>query len=371
MRLAGVLPSLMRAINPDLSASLPLASPGRKFPKINAGVLVVVDGLGWNNLKAKRAYARTLSAMTAERLETVFPSTTGAALTTLLTGVEPGEHGLLGYQIFDESRQRVRSTLSDWDDIVDIASWQRSKPLTQLAAEAGLNPIAIGRTAHANSGLTSALLSGAKYLGANTIEARFQIALEQLQQGNTRLVYLYVDELDRAGHVYGVNSEQWESALEALDSEMRRFTSSLAGGVGGLLTADHGMLDVPASRHVMLDLTNDSLDKIAAIGGEPRVRYLYLTDRREATAIASRFRAGLANAADVFTREEALEAGIFGKVDPTNQGRLGDVIVIAKGSTALYTSRATDEKSRRMVGQHGARSADEMGIPLIRFGALD
>lgn len=370
MRLAGVLPSLICAINPELSASLPEASQERRFPKIDAGVLVVVDGLGWSNLKAKKAYARSLAAMHSERLETVFPSTTGAALTTLLTGVEPGGHGLLGYQIFDESRGRLRSTLSDWDDIDDIASWQRSRPLTQVAADSGLHPIAIGRTAHSNSGLTSALLSGAKYLGANTIAARFEIALQQLQQGNTRLVYLYVDELDRAGHVYGVNSEQWERALEALDSEMRMFTSSLPKGVGGLLTADHGMLDVPASRHILLDFAPDSLDAIAAIGGEPRVRYLYLKDPREAQSIAAHFRSGLGSAVDVLTREEALHAGIFGEVDHAVQSRIGDVIVIAKGSVALYTSREADAKSRQMVGQHGARSADELGIPLIKFGAL-
>ncbi len=370
MRLAGVLPSLMRAIDPELTKPLNNLANGRSFHKINAGVLVVVDGLGWNNLKTKKAYARSLSAMPTERLETVFPSTTGAALTTLLTGVNPGEHGLLGYQIFDTSHGRVRSTLNDWDDIDDITSWQRSKPLMQVAAEAGLQPIAIGRTAHANSGLTSALLTGSSYLGANKIEERFEIALKQLQQGNTRLVYLYVDELDRAGHVYGVNSEQWERALEALDSEMKRFTSSLPQGVGGLLTADHGMLDVPASRHIMLDFAKDSLDGIAAVGGEPRVRYLYLNDPKEAPAIASRFRAGMGTLADVFTRAEALQAGIFGEVDRAIESRLGDVIVIAKGSVALYTSRASDEKSRRMVGQHGARSADEMGIPLIKFGAL-
>ena len=370
MRLAGVLPSLMRAIDPEMSASLPHASKGRRFPKIDAGVLVVVDGLGWSNLRAKNVYARSLAAMPSERLETVFPSTTGAALSTLLTGVEPGEHGLLGYQIFDESRGRLRSTLSDWEDIDDIDSWQRRRPLTQVAAEAGLHPIAIGRTAHANSGLTSALLNGAKYLGANTIAGRFEIARKQLEQGITRLVYLYVDELDRAGHVYGVNSAQWERTLEALDSEMRMFTSSLPKGVGGLLTADHGMLDIPATRHVMLDFSSDSLDGIAAIGGEPRVRYLYLRDPQDALGIASRFRSAIGNVADVFTREEALQAGIFGEVDPEIRGRLGDVILIAKGSAALYTSRAADAKSRQMVGQHGARSADEMGVPLIKFGAL-
>ena len=127
-----------------------------------------------------RAHARFLSSHAEKTIETVVPTTTGAALTSLMTGTEPGEHGLLGYRIRDENDGSLRSTLSDWHGLSDPWRWQRARPLLVDASALGMNPIAIGRRAHEGSGLTRSILRGAEYASGETIAERFAAASRAL-----------------------------------------------------------------------------------------------------------------------------------------------------------------------------------------------
>ncbi|WP_193787066.1 alkaline phosphatase family protein, partial [Leucobacter japonicus] len=105
-RLAAILPSGLATVARGLDADLPeelafAASSGiaERLPAARSFVMVVVDGLGHANLTAVKGHAPTLARLQRRRIETVAPSTTGAALTTLTTGALPGEHGLIGYRI--------------------------------------------------------------------------------------------------------------------------------------------------------------------------------------------------------------------------------------------------------------------------------
>ena len=62
-------------------------------------VLFVVDGLGWEQLQARRATVPTIATMEGRSITTVAPSTTATALTSLTTGLPPGRHGVVGYRI--------------------------------------------------------------------------------------------------------------------------------------------------------------------------------------------------------------------------------------------------------------------------------
>src|SRR5690606_25752003 len=62
-------------------------------------VFLVLDGLGWNQLKARPSLAPTLTAMSGGPITTVAPSTTSTALTSIVTGLTPGEHGIIGYRM--------------------------------------------------------------------------------------------------------------------------------------------------------------------------------------------------------------------------------------------------------------------------------
>lgn len=376
-RLAAILPtglaSLARGLGEDpaetLAAALGSAEVPSALPAVRSLVLVVVDGLGHANLRAMRAHARTLSALPGRRIETVIPSTTGAALTTLTTGRLPGEHGLIGYRIRHPELGLV-STLKEWQGIEDRTAWQRCAPLFGHARGIGARAVAIGRPAHAVGGLTETILAGTEYLGGQTVSDRFSIASRLLRGGDPILAYLYVDELDRVGHSDGWQSPAWLRRLEELDSALEGFLRTLPGGVGVVITADHGMIDVPPERRVQLDADADALLGVREIGGEPRMRSLYLHEGAEVTEVAERVAASLARSAWVVTRDQAIDAGWFGPVDPAVAPRLGEVLVVARGEFA-FTLGADGPAAQAMVGQHGGLSAEERGVPLSLGGALE
>jgi len=333
-------------------------------------ILIVVDGLGWANLRAARDLCPHISGVVgARRVETVIPSTTGAALTTLATGVLPGEHGLIGYRI-RHPELGLRNTLKEWDGISDVRSWQRAVPLWDVANALGRPAVAIGRPAHAVGGLTEAILSGAEYRGAQTIADRFSAATDFLRGGGG-IAYLYVDELDRAAHAYGWESERWRSRLVTLDHAFADLMRRLPSDTGVVITADHGVIDVPPHRRMDLDvILEEAWGQVVAVGGEPRLRSLYLADPEQNHAFADAAQEQLGKLAWVGTREEAIAAHWFGETTRDVADRLGDVVIAARSQVA-FTLTADSPEVRAMVGQHGSLSDEERGIPLIPAGALE
>src|SRR6059058_1358091 len=62
-------------------------------------VLLVLDGLGWGQLKDRPALAPTLSHMAGGPITSVVPTTTAVALTSITTGLPPAAHGVVGYRV--------------------------------------------------------------------------------------------------------------------------------------------------------------------------------------------------------------------------------------------------------------------------------
>src|SRR5438105_70970 len=73
------------------------------IPDVAAGaaqvVLLALDGLGWEQLRARTSLAPTLAAMTGGPITSVAPTTTSTALASLTTGRTPAEHGVMGYRV--------------------------------------------------------------------------------------------------------------------------------------------------------------------------------------------------------------------------------------------------------------------------------
>ena len=371
-RLAAILPTALASMasgaGEDPAGVLDRRPVPHGLPSVRSVVVLVVDGLGHANLRASAGHARTLASLPSRRIETVIPSTTGAALTTLTTGRLPGEHGLIGYRIRHPELGLV-TTLKDWQGIEPGSGWQRAEPLFGRAARIGARAVAIGRPAHASGGLTEAILAGAEYHGGQTIAERFSIASRLLRSGDPLLAYLYVDELDKVAHSDGWQSAKWLQRLEQLDAALDDLLRTLPGDVGVVVTADHGMVDVAPERRLLLDDGSVPLDEVEAIGGEPRMRSLYLRDGADASAVAAAVQGALRKSAWVGTREEAIAANWFGPVAPQVAPRLGEVLVAARGQAAFMLG-SDSAAVLGMVGQHGSISDEERGVPLALGGAL-
>ncbi|WP_448004570.1 alkaline phosphatase family protein [Agromyces bauzanensis] len=365
-RLAGVLGSSFASLRGEANRF--------GLPAVSSAVAVLVDGLGAANIQARAGHARFMAARMSRRdvIRTVLPSTTAAGITSFTTGRMPGEHGLVGYRVLDRANDRIVNQLTGWDEKMVPETWQRVPTLFETARESGIPSFAVGSGKHIGSGFSRAVLRGAEYRAASTIADRFAVARDTVASEPGSLVYVYVSELDRIAHAHGWESDRWLATLEQLDAEVAAFARDLPRGVGVLLTADHGVIDVPAHRHVFVDDRPELLEGVRHVGGEPRFLSFYLEpglDAAARSALLEGWRAAEGHRAWVLGRDEAIEAGVYGPVADEVRDRIGEIIIAARSGVAYYDRREANRQGESMVGQHGSLTDEETRVPLIRAGA--
>lgn len=367
--LADVFPSCLVALGASDDAWLRTTGLEARITlrPARSAIVVLVDGLGAGALAARAGHARWLAAG-KKKLRSGFPTTTAAALSTLTTGRSPGTHGVVGYSGWNPDTGTVMNLLGGWDTEVP-AGWLLAPTLFTAAQALDVDPVVVGPARYRSSGMTANVLGGARYVSADSIPQRVDAALAETATGRS-LVYLYVPELDSIGHKNGWQSDRWTAALELLDGELARLDRAVADDVGIVVTADHGMLDVPDHANIAMDPL--LLTDVVGVAGDPRCRQLTVAPGTDVRALVGAFRARYGKKAFVASRDEAIAAGWFGAVSDEVVDRIGDVIVVARGSWAFNDDRGLreGEQPKRMIGQHGALTDDETIVPLRLAGAF-
>lgn len=365
-------PSL-RHVLAGAAAALTGLSSVLRLPRVRSAAVVLVDGLGSAPLAVRAGHARRILAAVPKRggrLHSGFPSTTASALASLTTGLLPGEHGLTGYSAVDAQHDRVVTLLSDWDDRLVPREWQPHPTLFESAVEQGADAVVIAPERYRSTGFTDAVLRGARFVPAASIAGRIDAAIGELAEPGQRLVYVYIPELDAAGHAHGTASAQWLRRLEELDAALAHVERLLPVDAGLLLTADHGMIDVPEHRRLVIAGDDPLWEGVRHVAGEPRCLQLALEPGADLLEVRARWEESEGSRSWVVSRAEAIDAGWFGSVGPDVVSRIGDLLIAARSAIAYYDERTATPRSRAMVGQHGSFSPEETGIPLARWGAF-
>jgi hypothetical protein len=327
-------------------------------------MVLLVDGLGADLLRTHADIAPTLAGLARPvgDLSAPCPSTTPVSLATLGTGLPPGSHGILGFVTDIPGTDRTLNHVQ-WADDPDPDVWQAQRTVFEQAEAAGVATTAVGPYAYAGSGLTRAVYRGAAYTGAVSHGDLCALALRSLTATPRALVYGYIPELDLTGHVRGLDSASWRAQLQLVDRVVEQLVAGLPADAALLVTADHGMLDVPAHTRLDLDAEPALTDGVRVLAGEPRARYVH-AERGAEDDVLARWREVLGDRAWVASRDEAVGSGVFGPVDEALAARIGDVVAVARGSWALVTPEREPGPSR-LVAYHGSLTPTELAIPLL------
>lgn len=334
------------------------------LPRASRVCLVLVDGLGAENLAARIGHAPTLRALTArEPLTSTAPSTTAAALTTLGTGALPGRTSMLSYSLRSPRTGRNFSLISWEDSGLNPEEWQPVPTWAQRleAARPGIAKQlgAIQDPDHIGSGLTRAAWRGFTAVGGPALDDRVHLAARFLREGG-RFAYLYWGEVDHRGHRWGATSEEWTMALEDLDAGIRLLTRLLPPDTLLVLTADHGMVD--PSERIDVATTPVLSEGVDLYSGEERAVHLYT---REPEAVAARWRDYLGERSWIYTKEEAIATGMFGPVTAQAREAMGDVLAFQRGRLSVVHTGQMQPGATFMRGVHGSLTPTEMLIPLL------
>ena len=338
------------------------------LPAAEKVCLLLVDGLGWELLRAHQAAAQFLSELAANvaPLTAGFPATTATSLGTLGTGRPPGQHGILGYQVAVPGSGRLLNALR-WDPAVDPLRWQPGSTIFERASAAGVRTARIAPALLADSGLSAATTRGARYVPADTAGALVSLAAAALAGDGRALATVYYGDLDATGHALGCGSDAWQYQLSHVDKLAEQLAAALPRGTVLHITADHGMIDVPDADRIDADAIPELRDGVALLGGEPRARHVYCRQGAADDVLAA-WKQVLADRAWVVSRDQAVADGWFGPVDEAFLARIGDVVAAPCGPFAVVATRAEPRESA-LVGLHGSLTPADQLVPLLTMTA--
>ena len=147
-----------------------------------------------------------------------------------------------------------------------------------------------------------------------------------------------------------------------MDARCQQLRETLPSEVRLVITADHGMLDIPTGHRIVAEDEPQLMAGVTALAGEPRFRHLYV-DHDRPGRVADRWRDRLGPRAWVLNRAEAIDEGWFGTVDEELLERYGHVLVAMRADWAVMTRQLPRELT--LVGMHGSLTAAEMLVPLL------
>ena len=319
-------------------------------------VVLVLDGLGWEQFVEFGEHMPTLGTFEGGPITTVVPSTTATALTSITTGLTPGEHGLVGYR------------MDVGGEILNVLRWsteagdarrkhepRRMQPFTPFMGE----PVPVVTKADfERTAFTEAHLRGGRLVGWRAASS-VAVTVGQLLRAGEPLIYAYYDGIDKIAHERGFGPF-YEAELQSADDVVEQVRAQLTDDAALLVTADHGQVDVGTNTR---DLAADVAKLTRNLSGEGRFRWLHARpgggDELLAAALASH-----GDVAWVMSRQELIDGGWFGSVvSPPIAARFGDVALITKAPISFVD--AADSGPYPLVCRHGSLTSAEMLVPLL------
>ncbi|MFL9582585.1 ectonucleotide pyrophosphatase/phosphodiesterase [Stenotrophomonas sp. AB1(2024)] len=259
-------------------STLPAAAPAgtsaaaASAPKL---LLVSIDGLRADMLD--RGITPNLSRIAhdgvrAQWMTPSYPSLTFPNHYTIVTGLRPNHHGIIHNSMQEESLGRFQLNLRD---AVTDARWWGGEPIWVGAEKAGL------RSATWSWPGSEAAIQGVRpsqwraYDPTVSLSDRVDEVLGwvgQADAGAPRLVTLYMEQVDKAGHHYGPDSPEYAAAIVEVDTAIGRLldgltTRGLDADINVIVLSDHGMARVPDGQTIAVeDMVDPSIAKDVSLG---------------------------------------------------------------------------------------------------------
>jgi alkaline phosphatase D len=313
-------------------------------------VLVSLDGFRYDY--ARKYGAKHLLGIAArgasvpEGMIPAYPSLTFPNHYTLVTGLYPEHHGIVGNSFFDPARKE-RYSYTDPKTNAD-GSWYGGTPLWSLAEKQGM------RSACFFWPGSEAEIAGERptyYLHFDNQfpdEKRIDQVIAWLKlppEQRPHFITLYYSNVDHAGHEYGPDSPQTAEAVKHVDELMGTLEEDLKAlhlPLDLVIVSDHGMEKIQGG---WIDL-----DKYAPLGDLITVgEYLYAPTEEAANAVYQKLKA--ADPAFMVYRRANVPAELHFNDNP----REGDPIIVARGPYAIRAHAPPPDREDKAptVGNHG------------------
>lgn len=387
-------------------------------------VMISVDGLAHYYLDDPKADMPVIRRMAmegarAQKMKVSLPSVTWPNHTTLVTGVEPARHGVLGNNVFDREKNEVLPLIVD--PVLDKDEIVASPTIYDLAKESGLRTASILWPATRGASsldwnlpevstdeliekyTTPGLL---KEFSESGIPPEMNVAWRSKpEMGRARdrlfmqmfthvvrvhrpnLALLHLVDLDHVEHAHGPQSPEAYSLVKFEDEmigEIRRVLEAEFPGKATLIvTSDHGFF--PYRQQILPNVLLRQEGLLTEFGGKisgGQVRalsqggacFIYILDDKNREALRMDLETKLAAMEGVDWAIGPEKYPEYGLADPSKNPHMADLVLSAKEGYAFSDKAAGDlavtPLSDEMRGTHGY-DADQpkMHATFIAWGA--
>ena len=374
----GSIVNLMGSIAKALGAKtniLPLKIlPLDKLRKSKNIILIIVDGMGYEYVKSK-GNETILNEHLMGSMTSVFPSTTGTAVTSFLTGSYPQQHASTGWYVYLKEIGRVCSILPFITREGRISLKKYKVKIENILREKSFSSklkktrnFIIQPSDLAYSEYSKLMSKNAKILAYRNLGGLFnQIKKAVKSTDKKKYIYAYWPELDKHHHQYGVNSNMSERHFKEIDRKLREFIKYIKKIDSILIvTSDHGFVNTPGERIIRLE-DHPKLKEClrTPFCGEPRLVYCYVYPEKKKefeNYVKTRFK----KYCWIYKSRDLIKKNFFGFGKPNSQlfDRVGDYTLIMKENYVMK-DRVKGDKLRVKKGYHGGVSKEEMFVPLV------
>ncbi len=335
-------------------------------------LFVLVDGMGMN-LSPHFPAGGFFESCFSRELRAVFPSTTACAVTSLVTGEWPGTHGLTGWFTYLPDRRRTILVLPFVERITQV-------PLEKL--EIGMSSVVSSRSLFSQLEYDTATFlpqnlkkgeyskwahGDSEMIGYRGVSSGFSAVADYLnKKGKPTFTFFYVPDLDTAQHESGTSGSKVKKLVKGIDSLLMELRRSLQGEVRIIVSADHGLVDVPTTRQFVL-ADGDPMLKYLEVppSGEPAMPVFHVRPGQE-RKFEEFFSSSYGAFMELLSVSDAEALGLFGSdgISVTMRSRLGDFIGIA-AEPMVFLYEAPGQKPSGLVAYHGGLQPEVMRVPLF------
>ncbi len=319
-------------------------------------ILLLIDGLGVDAIQKHLTKKAIIRKSLKTTITSVFPSTTVAATTSVLSGKAPLETGWFGWhQYFKEADESVvlftnkayyhpeiifdkfiSSTYIPYENIYDQI--QKANPMIN----------------------THEIFPAFRDKDNDTISKLLLSAKRATETEGRNFVYAYWDKVDSLMHEYGPSSNEVHKHVNDVNKAFKEFVNEIDDETLVIAIADHGQVDVDA---IDLYEYQDIIDTLIRMpSNESRASVFYVKpDKKE--EFEKLFTQYFRNYYVLYRSKEAIEMGLFGSGIQHLKAEefLGDYIAVATNHFIFNTIK----DGFKMKGQHAGLLAEEMLVPLI------
>ncbi|MBR3386528.1 alkaline phosphatase family protein [Candidatus Saccharibacteria bacterium] len=316
-------------------------------------VIILLDGMGTNIMNRTLSADSFLRSNTLKNITTVFPATTTAATTSIRTGLNPAEHGWIGWTAYLKPIDKVITLFLDSEK-------GRDEELCEdfLKFKKDFTPLTIAEEINRRGEFSSVEImpfGDDAYEGLDDMINRIE---HETKKPGKKYIYAYDVEPDSTMHKKGPDSPEAKALIEERNAKIEKLSAKLENTLL-IVTADHGHVKVEnVFLHDYPKVAN-LLDRQTSID-QRAISFKIKPGKKQ--EFKKEFNRNFGESYSLYDANDVFSSKLFGDgiEHELFRAMLGDYLAIATSNKCLVAPG--DEV---LISQHAGYTDDEIYVPII------